>query len=932
MLVFFQNFSGPDQLVQKLNTAPVKIRPQKLQFHQSKILVTLKSSLKNDFEISYLKNDFQSAKKKSSPLSRFSEKHKIYGHRPIHRDFVRRKKMANISDDQIRDHTYRRFPNRSKRSKTKLDPSIDLSSTFVVDIDLSKKSLSQAIEELNADPFVEKAALVPIFETSFVNNNPYAFKNYEMFFSSGIKSGWNLTTQSGGPGFGQIVAVIDSGVDSTHPDLENRLVPGWNFIDENNDTEDYLGHGTHVAGIVAANNNSIGTVGIAWAAKVMPLKALTGTRGTFFDVAEAIVYAADNGADVINMSLGLQSNDPYYTSLLQNAVNYATTLGVVVVAAAGNSAIEVSKFIPASLDNVIAVSAMDSNYTLAKFSNFGQKIELTAPGVNVLSLNARYSLYTQSFPGYATLSGTSMASPHVAGLFAVLTSKYPNKTLTQLKSLINSSAMDLGETGRDPQFGFGLFDLSRAQRVFRENDFDGDRKSDIFWRNFLTGANVIWKNADSSNIKSVNTVTLPYKFPIVGDFNGDGSSDLFIRNSISGGNIIWLNANQQTVIPVTGVPDLNWKVKAVGDFDGDGSSDVFWRHSLTGLNRIWKGGNSLALVKPKSWNDFSWFIAGASDLDSDGLSDLLWRNSVTGENKIWKSANGDTGVQDLPAEKDLKWVIAGFSDLNGDGFNEILWQNIETKGLRTWQIADAGIDSQEVERSSFYGKTWQLIGIGDYDGNYVSDLLFRNTTTGYNIIWSGGFYHFQQYIDTLADFAWQIPPMELTLWGPSLGTPFNTKLLLAKSVQLPTNDNMCADWSIETCDGGAVRYGSPCQANFKYSTDYKTYSCPAPPSGTKAICPSVKLALELTYDDGTPVKCEGLMPASPANTVGVWGVDKNGTYGETSMTGPECISGNRKGSHYHTLSGISSGTCLSFCTLIADCNSTGQWKNVRYTW
>ncbi len=208
------------------------------------------------------------------------------------------------------------------------------------------------------------------------------------------------------------VAVIDSGICLEHPDLAGRILPGFDFVEDDDTPQDDFGHGCGVSGIIAANtNNQIGMAGVAPNAMVMPLRVLDAYGiGTYSDVAAAIVYAADNGAEIINLSLG--GANP--STVLENAVNYADTYGVMVIGAAGNTG-QASVLYPAAYDSVIAVGSVDFDLQQSSFSNYGPQIDLWAPGRDILT--------TTNANGYATMSGTSFAAPYVAGVVAFGTTR-----------------------------------------------------------------------------------------------------------------------------------------------------------------------------------------------------------------------------------------------------------------------------------------------------------------------------------------------------------------------------------------------------------------------------------------------------------------------------------------------------------------------------
>ncbi len=220
-------------------------------------------------------------------------------------------------------------------------------------------------------------------------------------------------------GAGQTICVIDTGVDKTHNDLAANIIGGRNYVVSKgrvnlSDWNDDNGHGSHVAGTIAALDNEIGVIGVAPEASIYAVKALDRRgSGSFSDVIDGIYHCVSAGADVINMSLGAQvSHSTDLAQLIQDSINYANAMGVDVVAAAGNSAADISSYVPAGLDNVIAVSSLDEDLSLSYFSNYGLGADdFAAPGRNILS--------TWKNGEYNSISGTSMAAPHVAGVLAL---------------------------------------------------------------------------------------------------------------------------------------------------------------------------------------------------------------------------------------------------------------------------------------------------------------------------------------------------------------------------------------------------------------------------------------------------------------------------------------------------------------------------------
>lgn len=251
-----------------------------------------------------------------------------------------------------------------------------------------------------------------------------------------------------------IIAVVDTGVDLDHPDLKGNLIQGYNALDEQNPPYDDVGHGTHVAGIISALvNNKQGVAGISWYNRLMPVKVLDSSgAGSAYNVAQGIIWAADHGARVINLSLGNYAEAQF----LHDAIKYAFDKDVVLISASGNDNTEQPGY-PAAYPEVLAVAATDAHKQKASFSNYGNYIGVTAPGVNIAS--------TYPTSQYAALSGTSMSSPHVAALAGLVRSISPLLRNTEVMDIIRNSAEDLGTRGKDKYYGYGQINVAKALQM-----------------------------------------------------------------------------------------------------------------------------------------------------------------------------------------------------------------------------------------------------------------------------------------------------------------------------------------------------------------------------------------------------------------------------------------------------------------------------------
>lgn len=248
-----------------------------------------------------------------------------------------------------------------------------------------------------AEPnYIARATIIP---------NDTLYPNQWALPKINAPAAWDISTGSASV----VIAIVDTGIQLNHPDLQSKLVSGWNFVAGNNNPDDDNGHGTHSAGIAAAaTNNATGIAGLGWDCRLMPVKVLNSDGiGTYADVASGITFAVNNGAKVV--SLSLSGSAP--SSTLESAVNYAWNNGAVVVAAAGNNNSTTPEY-PAWYANSIAVASSTTNDSRSSFSNHGNWVDVAAPGSSILS--------TYNNDGYATNSGTSMATPLVAGLAGLL--------------------------------------------------------------------------------------------------------------------------------------------------------------------------------------------------------------------------------------------------------------------------------------------------------------------------------------------------------------------------------------------------------------------------------------------------------------------------------------------------------------------------------
>ena len=313
---------------------------------------------------------------------------------------------------------------------------------------------------------------------------------------------WNYTV--GDPQI--VIAVLDTGITFEHPEFTDKILPGYDFFNKDDDPADDHGHGTHVAGTAAAHiDNGIGTAGICAKCSILPVKVLNeNNSGTWSGVAAGVIYAADEGANIIVMSLGSVAG----TRTIQEAIEYAISKDVLIVAAAGN--INSNRdFFPAAYPDVMGVSATEKSDLRWSLSNYGDYVDISAPGHLVYGTHKDLN---NLYDGHLFMSGTSMATPHVAGLAGLLWSQDPSRSREEIEGLIMGTAVDLGDSGRDQYFGTGRIDplsalsIGAASQntaqisgvVWIDRDVDGLQDADETER--APGAVIELKNLISNNV------------------------------------------------------------------------------------------------------------------------------------------------------------------------------------------------------------------------------------------------------------------------------------------------------------------------------------------------------------------------------------------------------------------------------------------------
>lgn len=422
-------------------------------------------------------------------------------------------------------------------------------------VELPGNANEQAIAKLLAkNPRFKFAELDLVVQPNLTTNDPATGSAWYLA-KVGAPTAWDFSV-----GKSVTIAILDTGVNSTHPDLAANIVPGWNVVDNNNNTADVYGHGTAVAGVAAGvGNNMVGAAGIAWQSRIMPVR-VSGLDGSasYSNMAKGITWAADQGARVANLSYQSVAG----SATISSAASYLRNKGGVLVVCAGNSGTQLSFATDA---NITAVSSTNSDDTFSSFSSFGTFVDIAAPG------NGIYT--TDAGGGYSSWAGTSFSSPIVAGVYALMIAANPLLTPASLDSAMLSSAQDLGTAGKDSHFGAGRVDAARAVSTARamvatDTSAPSTSITSPGGGGVLSGiANIDVYAADPSGVTSVEIyannkliatdTASPYQFAIDTTKLPDGATSLTAKAKDSVGNVGTSTAVNVTIANDTIAPTVS---------------------------------------------------------------------------------------------------------------------------------------------------------------------------------------------------------------------------------------------------------------------------------------------------------------------------------------------------------------------------------------
>jgi subtilisin family serine protease len=553
-------------------------------------------------------------------------------------------------------------------------------------------------------------------------------------------------------------------------------------------------HGSHVAGtIAAATNNGSGVAGINWVGKVVPHRVLGRCGGYTSDIVDAVYWSVNNPvaglpanpnpARVLNLSLG---GKHVCSASEQSAYNAALAAGAVVAVAAGNSNDDASLYSPSSCNGVITVGANQGEGAKAYYGNYGASLEITAPGGGkrvppnqatfdlVLStLNSGIQIdrgdgvMEASSPdpagyNYVGYQGTSMATPHIAGISSLVLSRDPSLTPSQVLAKLTSTARafptigttcDTTSNPRPPSSswfscqcttgicGAGIVDATAAvtatvppsPTLRKGRDFDGNGRKDILWRDASSGATQMWTmygpTASATATLLTNTSWVPTH---TGFFDADNNADILWRNTATGDTTLWFMNGTNFVSGGSLLVSPVWSVTHVADFNGDGKADLLWHNSSTGATAMWLlNGGLTATATATLLTSPNWNAIFTGDFNGDGKADIVWYNNATGETAIWLM-NGTTFLSGTVVLANANWHVVAVADFNGDGKDDLLWRNASTGETAIWLMNGTTMTSGAIILTN---TQWVPTLTGDFNGDGKADLVFYNASTGQTALW-----------------------------------------------------------------------------------------------------------------------------------------------------------------------------------------------------
>jgi hypothetical protein len=590
---------------------------------------------------------------------------------------------------------------------------------------------------------------------------------------------------AGATGLSTMVAVLDTGAEYGHVFLTPRVTNASCFSTTNatfttlcpNGMTSQIGgtagqncgfagcaHGTHVAGIAAGSRasgtplNGVAKAATIFAGQVFSRRnsdnALIAFDSDMLASLNDLLTRVSPGGELasrnvaaVNLSIwdvGFQvagNCDTVARGMpFKTVIDALKAQRVATVIISGNNAQTTLSAFPGCISTAVTVGATSKTDAIASYSNISTIVDLLAPGgeSTTTATQITSSIPTSAFGG---MQGTSMAAPHVAGVFAAIRSACPSLTVDQIETALKNTGLSVTDTRAGGTLTRARVRVALALQQLGcggslqtvSHDFRGDGRSDIAWRQ-NTGSVAIWLMNGAQTMQTGGIGTVPSNWSIVGqrDFDGNGKHDLLWRDS-SGNTAIWFldGVTVASSASLGNVP-ITWLVVGTGDFNGDGKGDLLWR-DLSGNTGIWLMNGATALQTASIGNiPTTWSVAGVADLNGDGKSDILWRNTSTGQAAIW-FMNGVTVTSSaIIGTIPTNWSIVATGDFNVDDKADIVWR--DTSGtVAIWLMNGAAV--LQTASLGVIPTDWNIIETGDFNGDGKSDILWRDTTTGTVAIW-----------------------------------------------------------------------------------------------------------------------------------------------------------------------------------------------------
>jgi subtilisin family serine protease len=683
---------------------------------------------------------------------------------------------------------------------------------------------ARAIQRYEAIPFVamevDAAGLRELAGQPGVRSIEENATRQMLLADSATLLGVPLAASAGYTGTGWTVAVVDTGVQSTHPFLTGKVVSeacystqdptvGFYSLCPGSVTASVLpgsgrecslpgcDHGTHVAGIIAGNGGP--TNGVAFGASLIAIQVGTydaWTGSVVFADSDILlglerVYALRTAHNIaaVNMSLGsgaytsaCDAIQPSYKAMFDTL----RSVGIAPVVASGNGGYSDALTAPACVSAAISVGATTKDDHVAPFSNSASFLKLLAPGVSI----------TSAIPEsmFGVRSGTSMASPHVAGAWAVLKQRYPAGSVSDILAVLEQTGLGVydpanGLTKPRIRVGHAFASICQptvtpsslihgagqtvgAVRVVVGSGCGWRAISGVPWLAITAGGSATGASrvdlafaANPEATPRTGTLTVGGEVVMVTQLGTDTAlrdSSLLWQHEITGSLVAWfLKGTTVTSTAVIGqISDARWRFVGSGDFNGDRKRDLLWQHENgTVVAWLMHGTAHMQSVTLGTVSDVEWKVVGADDFTNDGKDDLVWHHQSSGAIVIWEMNNTQyVGSAFVGEVSELNWRPAGIADLDRDGDPDFVWHHPQSGLVVVW-FMNRTTYSRSVRVGSVGDVNWRVVGAADFDGDGYGDILWQHRATRTAVAWlmkNGPAYRASAMLGGVSDLNWSV--------------------------------------------------------------------------------------------------------------------------------------------------------------------------------